>query len=243
MATLGVCYNVFDGHELLRQSVLSVRSVASHVVVVWQGRSNFGNPARPFLADFLKHLCSEGIVDELIEYEVETLSNDEKKLLMCERASPDDVGGAVTASSIADQFFHELIKREMGRKACLRAGCTHFMSMDSEYVPWQSAGWLSPSASHPPPTTSEFYDQTQLRSTLDYVAKHDYDAALCLMYHYMKRPTFRLQPTDDTNYVPAIYKCHPHLPFRLVAPYPALVDPTRRVEGVRRVLKCERSQV
>ncbi len=33
---LGVAYNVFDGHELLEKSILSVRNCAAFVVVVWQ---------------------------------------------------------------------------------------------------------------------------------------------------------------------------------------------------------------
>ncbi len=33
---LGVAYNVFDGHELLEKSILSIRGCAAVVVVVWQ---------------------------------------------------------------------------------------------------------------------------------------------------------------------------------------------------------------
>ncbi len=40
-------------------------------------------------------------------------------------------GGAAT-SDISDQFFNELLKRELGRNKCASNGCTLFMPMDSD---------------------------------------------------------------------------------------------------------------
>lgn len=58
---LGVAYNVFDGHELLEASARSVRASASHIVVVWQARSNFGHPCHPHLRAYLDALVSSGL--------------------------------------------------------------------------------------------------------------------------------------------------------------------------------------
>ena len=35
-------------------------------------------------------------------------------------------------TSIAPQFFNELLKREIGRRRCAAAGCSHFMALDAD---------------------------------------------------------------------------------------------------------------
>lgn len=131
---LGCCYNVFDGHELLSWSVRSVRPLASHVVLVLQTTSNFGAPCRPFLRQCVEALKEEGLVDEIVQYSPRAFSGDEKRLLVSPRASPSELGPGVRPEQVGDQFFNELVKRETGRLHCLRAGCTHFMSLDTECV-------------------------------------------------------------------------------------------------------------
>jgi hypothetical protein len=130
---LGAAYNVFDGEELLEQSIRSIRPLVSYVVVVYQTRSNFGEPCSVNLLPTLQRLRDkEHLIDEVIGYETNFhFSNDEKKHWISARATGTDLGGA-RYSDVADPFFNEISKREMGRLKCLENQCTHFMSMDTD---------------------------------------------------------------------------------------------------------------
>lgn len=134
-----------------------------------------------------------------------------------------DLGGA-RPSSVADQYIHEVRKREQGRVACLQAGCSHFMSMD----------------------TDEFYEAKQLRHILQTMLKGgpdgQYQAALCKMRYYCKSARYELLPLDEGNFVSAIFVCNRLMPFRLACPYPVLVDPTRRIDRLTRVKIFDRSE-
>jgi hypothetical protein len=138
--------------------------------------------------------------------------------LVSNRATDSDLGGA-TPVNVGDQFFNELCKREIGRKMCEAAGCTHFMPMDCD----------------------EFYKTDELTHVKKVMLDNDYEGAACKMRFFFKYPTQELLPTDDMNYVPIMYKiaslppfpklCEGEttMPFRLACPYPCLIDPTRKV--------------
>lgn len=182
---LGCCYNVFDGHELLRWSAQSVRPLASHVVVVLQTTSNFGAPCRPFLRQCVESLRVEGLVDEIVLHSPHAFSGDEKRLLVSPRASPSELGPGVLPEQVGDQFLNEVVKRETGRLHCLRAGCTHFMSLDAEYVaraqnrarsprdPLHISSWTSCLGFR-----SECYDCDALAAALRRMVDGQYDALL-----------------------------------------------------------------
>ena len=102
---LGVSYNLFDGEELLADSIRAIRSEVDYVNVVYQDVSNFGNPAETDLAAFLADLQKQGLVDEIVKYEP-----DLKK-----KAS-----------------YNERQKRNLGLKYAAKRKCTHFISMDTD---------------------------------------------------------------------------------------------------------------
>ena len=75
------------------------------------------------------------------------------------------------------------------------------------------------------------------------MVEKDYDGVVCQMRFYFRRPEWEMLPRDDNNYVPAIYKCVPHMPFRLASPYPLLLDPTRRLHYLTRLHIAPRDEL
>jgi hypothetical protein len=102
---LGVSYNLFDGEELLEASIKSIRNNVDYISVVYQTKSNFGNPCSDDLVPLLERLESEGLIDELFEYLPKV-----------------DKGG----------HYNEIRKRNLGLILSEGAGCTHHMAMDSD---------------------------------------------------------------------------------------------------------------
>jgi hypothetical protein len=105
--------------------------------------------------------------------------------------STDDTGGPV--EQIADQFLHELNKRELGRQQCLAAECTHFMSMDAD----------------------EFYIESELRAAMAAIQQHGYEATACRMRTYFKQPIYEMFPPENVNAVPLIFPLHRELAFKV----------------------------
>lgn len=102
---LGVSYNIFDGEELLENSIKSIRENVDYISVVYQEVSNFGNPCDENLVTLLKSLKKEGLIDELHKY----------------RPQPQRGG-----------HFNEITKRNIGVFLSQGNGCTHHMAMDSD---------------------------------------------------------------------------------------------------------------
>lgn len=102
---VGLTYNIFNGYELLEHSIRSFGNLIDYVAVVYQSKSNFGNPADPELIPYLKKLKKEGLVDELFLY------NPNPKIWA---------------------KGNELIKRNIGLKMAKRVGCDYHMTMDSD---------------------------------------------------------------------------------------------------------------
>lgn len=69
--------------------------------------------------------------------------------------------------------------RELGRLECLKAGCSHFMSMD----------------------TDEFYVREQLQAALDLCVSRKLIATSCKMRHYFKTANYEMLPYDEVNQV------------------------------------------
>ena len=66
---LGISYNIFDGEELLEDSIKSIKNKVDYISVVYQEISNFGNPCNEgFSTTLLEKLKSEGLIDELYKY-------------------------------------------------------------------------------------------------------------------------------------------------------------------------------
>ena len=214
---LGVAYNVFDGEELLKDSIRSIKPNVDYVAVVYQTVSNFGNPCHPKLEARLKHLVDIGLVDELHKYEMKSFT-DEEKAALCSPIS-QEIGGP--PSSVSTQFYHEIMKRDIGRKMCAAQGCNYFMSMD----------------------TDEFYKEDELAYAKRKMLEDNLDGTSCKMRFYFKEPTYEMLPFDEMNQVPLIYKLQEGCSLLLAHPYPCVVDPTRRMSGVKRFYQFERSEV
>ena len=91
--------------------------------------------------------------------------------------------------------------------------------------------------------TDECYIAQDLAAAKSCMLEHDYEGVLCKMRYYFKDPCFELLPPDDLNWVPALYKLSENMPFRLGCPYPFLLDPTRRLHGLRRLHVLDRFQL
>lgn len=105
---LGVCYMVFDGEELLRPAIQSIRSQVDFVAVTWQKVSYHGNPNDTDLEPLLDQLKAEKLLDQAIFFEPDL------------SATPKS---------------NELRLRNIGLQASRDAGCTHHISFDvDEFV-------------------------------------------------------------------------------------------------------------
>jgi hypothetical protein len=108
--TLSVSYNIFDGEELLLDSLLFFRTHSDHISVVYQIRSNMGlaHP-NPNFESYLKKLYEIGLIDDLHRYEPSSV---EPEYLF------------------EDYMLHFTAKRNIGVEIARRKGHTHFMPLD-----------------------------------------------------------------------------------------------------------------
>jgi|TARA_R110000744_G_scaffold67666_7_gene137915 hypothetical protein len=102
---LGIAYNLFDGEELLVDSIKSIRNSVDYIIVIYQQVSNFGSVSEINLSDYLTGLKNDGLIDDMVLYNPRVGS-----------------GG----------HFNEITKRNLGLYECSRKGCTHFLLMDSD---------------------------------------------------------------------------------------------------------------
>ena len=108
---LAAIYNIFDGHELLEKSILSIRDHVDYVVAAWQDISNYGYE------------------DSETEWVVGSLRS--KKLI-------DKTLKFIPKKGVSPSF-QETTKRNWGKKVAKEEGCTHFLHMDVDefYIPAQ----------------------------------------------------------------------------------------------------------
>jgi hypothetical protein len=64
----GVSYNVFDGVEHLRSSILQIREYIDFITVVYQKESNFGNKISKENFEIIRELFLDDLIDDLYEY-------------------------------------------------------------------------------------------------------------------------------------------------------------------------------
>ena len=179
---LGVSYSVWDGEELLEQSIKQVRGTADYINVVWQKVSWYGNPCNPGLEKLLLKLKDQGLIDELIFFEPD----------LSEKPP-----------------INEINKRNVGLHAARRAGCTHFITMD----------------------TDEFYDSQQFHDAYTDIIARNLSHTCCNIVSYVT-PTVRWRDYD-TYFVPFIYRIDRGEKFTFDAFHgyiPCLVDPTRKIK-------------
>lgn len=99
---LAAIYNIFDGHELLEKSILSIRSEVDYVIAVWQEVSNYGDFDKG-VRERVQSLHDEGLIDRLLHFS----PNKGAKPSRCETA-----------------------KRQWGLDVAKKEGCTHFLHID-----------------------------------------------------------------------------------------------------------------
>ncbi len=110
---IGVVYNVFDGEELLEDSIKSIREKVDYILVVFQTVSNFGNEYNQSYIE-VNRLFDLGLIDEAVKYvpSVQYLEN-----------------GTVFSRSGSE---NEQVKRNVGLEIAKERGCTHLLMMDSD---------------------------------------------------------------------------------------------------------------
>ena len=101
---LGIAYNIFNGDELLIDSLKRLRTVSDYIVLTYQNVSNTGNKS------------SKNILEELLKID---------KYLF------DDIVLFEPSISIK-AAQNETNKRNLGLKYCKKNNCTHFMSIDCD---------------------------------------------------------------------------------------------------------------
>lgn len=157
-AKIGVSYSVWDGEELLEASIKTIRSQVDYVNVVWQKKSWYGKPCDAGLEPLLNNLKEQRLVDELIFFE------------------PD-------LNKLAP--LNECTKRNLGLRHAKKAGCTHFMTMD----------------------TDEFYITSEFAAAKQFVLENDLTHTACNIYNYADE-THR-QIGRCGFFVPFLYKIGP----------------------------------
>lgn len=179
---LGISYSVWDGEELLEQSIKQVRGTADYINVVWQKLSWYGKPCNPGLEKLLCKLKDKGLIDELIFFEPDLSLN---------------------------PACNEINKRNIGLGAARRAGCTHFMTMD----------------------TDEFYDSKQFSNAFADVINRNLTHTACNIVSYVT-PTIRHRDYD-TYFAPFIYKIDNGEKLTFDAfrgSIPCVIDTTRKIK-------------
>lgn len=101
----GVSYNVFDGEELLKDSILSIRDNVDYVSVVYQKESNYGNTCSENLEEILYDLVDNKLIDRLYNYK--------PKLNLT-------------------PHFNEVLKRNIGYFISQKEGMDYHMTMDCD---------------------------------------------------------------------------------------------------------------
>ncbi len=97
----GVSYSVFNGYELLEQSILSIKDSVDYINIVYQDVSYKGKPCDPELIPFLNSLLERKLVDELIFYK--GASEIKKRNLGLKAAKKANVNYFMTMD--CDEFF------------------------------------------------------------------------------------------------------------------------------------------
>ena len=100
----GVCYNLFDGEELLEDSINCIRNYVDYISVIYQTKSNWGDDCSKDLVKILVDLKSRELIDDMVEYK--NIENNPQ--------------------------INETNKRNLGIKLSIQNGCSHHMSLDCD---------------------------------------------------------------------------------------------------------------
>ena len=113
MKKLGIAYNIFDGEELLANSLENMRNMVDFICVVYQTTSNFGHKNNN-LKSIILELKEKGLIDKFYEYEPNFLYNKDAEI------------------HISNGFKNEINKRNIGLDICRANDCDIFMTIDCD---------------------------------------------------------------------------------------------------------------
>tara|TARA_A100001201_G_scaffold141828_2_gene138262 strand:+ start:259 stop:1074 length:816 start_codon:yes stop_codon:yes gene_type:complete len=178
---LGVCYNVFDGEELLESSITCIREYVDFVVVVGQEVSNFGERYDDLLPELLR-LKNQGLIDYIHKF------------------IPVEIDGKHRG------IVNEALKRNIGKDICLKAGCTHNITMDCD----------------------EMYISKEFEKAKNKVEELDVDTSYITYDNYYKKPYFRRVEQKNLPYTTFIVKCDERKYSKGISA--VNVDPTRSID-------------
>lgn len=102
---IGVTYNLFDGEELLEDSIRSIRDDVDYINVIYQDVSNFGVKNSTQVKDILKQLYDNKMIDDVFLY------NPNLKVYA---------------------NINEIKKRNIGLNKCRENNCDFVMLMDTD---------------------------------------------------------------------------------------------------------------
>ncbi len=176
---LGASYSVWDGEEMLEYAIRSIRSEVDYVNVVWQKVSWFGSPCSDGLEPMLKKLRDEKLIDELIFFE------------------PD-------LSALPAE--NETGKRNVGLEAARKAGCTHFITLD----------------------TDELFDAEEFKTSKEIIYQFGLTHTACPIITYFS-PTVRIVGGKTGCTLPFICSIEKGEKLVLNAHQPWYADPTRKI--------------
>jgi hypothetical protein len=179
---LGITFSVFSGLELLKPSLINVRPFAHYITVVWSKTSTTGDPAPAYLIPLLNSLVEEDLIDELVCENPKVSNNPCEMQMAC------------------------LTKREIGRRACQRAGCTHHLIKDCD----------------------EFHDPVQFKAAME--KAKGFDCTLSMIREFVGNPTTQLKAISGL-YVPFIHPIDKPLKAR-ERPFRVICDGGRTMGGV-----------
>lgn len=178
---LGAAFVAFSGLELLKPAIRSARRLADFVAVVYCEVSHRGLPAAPYMRRLLEDLRREGLVDCLRPYAASSPAR-----------SPEEV------------VEHMRRQRDLGRRICLEAGCTHVMLRDCD----------------------EFYAPGFPRLALRIASR--FDVTFSRMVDYTASPLYRARHARSHDRVPFIQRADLPVGPSDVGVH---VDPARTVAG------------
>lgn len=101
----GITYSIWDGEELLLQSIQSIRNQVDYINIIWQEHSWSGELYTAEMRELLDYLKANDYIDELIEYKVNPRLNPQR---------------------------NEILKRNLGLYYICKSKCDYFMTMDSD---------------------------------------------------------------------------------------------------------------
>lgn len=113
--SIGVIYNVFDGAELLKSSIESIRKHVEEVIVVYQTRSYYGNKIREYnIVDVVEDYVKAGLITKAIHCDFDFVAMNSSIAKAMERTKYQRGLDYLIERSIeyfrcaaADEFFEE----------------------------------------------------------------------------------------------------------------------------------------